>query len=469
MDEKMINYGTGNYEHPRRKRRRYNYGRIAALLIIVLALVIGILWLVVSGIKSLIGGSKKVKEPETPQTYEVLVKEWEDMKDDETISNLSGLPVSKEEAAKRPVAIMFHNRLDTIPQAGLSDAEIVYEIPTEGEVVALLGVFQDLSSGKFGPIRSIRSNVIDYAFDNDAILVHYKSGEVQDYGQGITNALTRLNSANIDAGSYEDEMTEDVVIEAGTVQAEATTSSEQKVTTENQIVKFVTSEGIKNVWASKGFKKMREPENQVKLFKFGLDDTKTLDSVCNTVTIEYSWYQTSEFRYDKKAMVYKRFQVVGNTELQQMDSKGTKETLDDEPLEYKNVIIQYVNCDNGNINPLESGEGLYITNGTSMPITWEKTDDYEPTKFKDLAGNEIELNRGRTWISLVPKTIEAKVSVDEKDTGKTSSRIKYKTVSAEEFNNEQTKKADDALASKDETDEENIEDEDIPENVDEYL
>ena len=102
MDEKMINYGTGNYEHPRRKRRRYNYGRIAALLIIVLALVIGILWLVVSGIKSLIGGSKKVKEPETPQTYEVLVKEWEDMKDDETISNLSGLPVSKEEAAKRP-------------------------------------------------------------------------------------------------------------------------------------------------------------------------------------------------------------------------------------------------------------------------------------------------------------------------------------------------------------------------------
>ena len=105
----------------------------------------------------------------------------------------------------------------------------------------------------------------------------------------------------------------------------------------------------------------------------------------------------------------------------------TQETLDDEPLEYKNVIIQYVNCDNGNINPLESGEGLYITNGTSMPITWEKTDDYEPTKFKDLAGNEIELNRGRTWISLVPKTIEAKVSVDEKDTGKTSSRIKYKT------------------------------------------
>ena len=467
MDEKMINYGTGNYEHPRRKRRRYNYGRIAALLIIVLALVIGIIALIVSGIKALFNHEPKVREEEKPQTYEVLVKPWEEMSSDETISILSGLPVSKEEANKRPVAIMYHNRLDTIPQAGLMDAEMVYEIPTEGEVVALLGVFQDLSSGTFGPIRSIRSNVIDYAFDNDAILVHYKSGEVADYGQGISNALTRLNSPSIDAGSYEEEMTQDVIIEAGTVQAEATTSSEQKVTTENQIVKFVTKEGIMNVWAKKGFKTIRDAESQVKLFKFGLDDTKTLDNIANTVTIEYSWYQTSEFRYDPKAMVYKRFQIVGNTELQQMDSKGTKETLDDEPLEYKNVIIQYVNSDNGNINALESGEGLYITNGTSMPITWSKTDDYEPTKYLDLAGNEIELNRGRTWISLVPKTIEAKISVDQKDTGKTSSRIKYKTVNS--LDEVKTETTNDYSDEDKEAAEEEINDETVPSNVDPML
>ncbi|MCQ2979090.1 MAG: DUF3048 domain-containing protein [Clostridia bacterium] len=427
----MINYGTGNYEHPRRKRRRYNYGRIFALLIITLAIVIGVIMLIAKGISALTSGNdKKVKEEEKPQTFEVLVKPWENMSDNETVSILSGLPVSKEEANKRPVAIMYHNRLDTIPQAGLSNAEIVYEIPTEGEVVAILGVFQDLSQTSYGPIRSIRSNVIDYALDNDAILVHYKSGEVADYGTGISNALTRLNSPSIDAGSYEEEMTTDVVIEAGTVQAEATTSSEQKVTTENQVVKFVSREGIMSVWAKKGFKTMREPENQVKLFRFGMDDSKTLDNIANNITIEYSWYQTSEFRYDPKAMVYKRFQIVGNSESQQMDSKGTIETSDDEPLEYKNVIIQFVTSDNGNINALEAGEGYYFTNGTYMPIKWIKEDDYEPTKYTDLAGNEIELNRGRTWISLVPKTITPTISEETKDLGKTSSRIKFKTVNS---------------------------------------
>lgn len=428
MDEKMINYGTGN--SPRRKRRRVNYGRVFALLVVFVAVIALFIALVVSVVKGITGeDTSKEKQNEVKvETVEVLVKPWETMDDTETISNLSGLPIKKEEAQKRPVAIMYHNRLDTLPQAGLSNAEIVYEVPTEGEVVALLGVFQDLSQATYGPIRSIRKNVIGYSFDNDAILVHYKSGEVANYGTGIAQALKSLNSANIDAGSYEAEMTKDVVISAGTIQSQATTSSEEKVTTENQTVKFVTRDGIISTWAKKGYKTLREADKQVKLFKFGLSDETELDYKANVVTIEYSWYQTSEFRYDAKAKVYKRFQTIGNTEMQQMDSMGTTEEYDDEALEYKNVIIEYVESKNGDIAIAGAGEGLYITNGTYMPIKWSKADEYEPTVYTDLAGNEIELNRGRTWIAVVPNTIEAKISEEVKDTGKTSSRVVYKSV-----------------------------------------
>ena len=420
-----------NYGRPTRTRkRRYNVKRIVALLIILVAIIAAFVML----IKWIVsGGTPRVEEPKE-EFVQVLVKPWEDMSDNETISILSGLPVLKDEASHRPVAIMYHNRLDTLPQVGLSKAEIVYEVPTDGEIVSLLGIFQDMSLAKYGPIRSIRNQAIDYAFDNDAILVHYKSGEVAQLGGAITKQLTTLNSANIDASSYEDEMTSSEVIAAGTTQAEASTSSEAKVTESEQTVKFVSGSGVKSVWDKKGYAKMREADKQVKMFNFSASDDTKFDSIANTVSIDYSYYQKSEFRYDPKSCTYKRWQTLGYKEAQQVDSMGTSDTTDDEPLEYKNVIIQFVESttdsatNNIEINTVSSGEGYYFTNGTYEPIKWSKSDHYESTIYTDLAGNVIDFNRGKTWIAMVPKNITPTISEELKDSGLTSSSIKTKTV-----------------------------------------
>lgn len=439
MDEKMINYG--NRTGMKRRRRRYNVKRIVALLVILIAIIVGLIMFVVSLFSGGDENEKEVLEKQEEEFIEVLIKPWEVMTEEETISNLSGLPVSKSEAAKRPVAIMFHNRLDTLPQSGLSKAEIVYEIPTDGELVGLLGVFQDISQEKIGPVRSIRKQVIDYALDNDAILVHYKSGDVAKLGADIEKAIKEINSPSIDAGDYEDTMTTSEIIAAGTVQAEATTSTESKTTQADQTIKFVTGTGIKSTWAKKGYKLMREPEKQIKMFKFGISDEKAFDMIANVARIDYSYYQISEFRYDPKSMTYKRFQTVGYKDAQQMDSLGTVDTTDDEPLAYKNIIIQYVTTttdettNNIEINAVSEGEGLYLTNGTYTPIKWSKKDHYEPTKYLDLAGNEIEFNRGKTWISIVPNTIEVQISETLKDSGLTSKSVITKKVSKEELEN----------------------------------
>ena len=46
-------------------------------------------------------------------------------------------------------------------------------------------------------------------------------------------------------------------------------------------------------------------------------------------------------------------------------------------------------------------DGYFFTNGKGIHVTWKKTTDYEPTKYYDDDGNEIEVNTGKTMICVV--------------------------------------------------------------------
>ena len=48
-----------------------------------------------------------------------------------------------------------------------------------------------------------------------------------------------------------------------------------------------------------------------------------------------------------------------------------------------------------------SGEGYYITNGKAINITWTRNGQDDVTRYYDMDGNEIVLNQGKTWISVV--------------------------------------------------------------------
>ena len=46
-------------------------------------------------------------------------------------------------------------------------------------------------------------------------------------------------------------------------------------------------------------------------------------------------------------------------------------------------------------------DGYFITQGKMIHVTWEKTEDYVPTKFYDDNGNEITANTGKTMIFVI--------------------------------------------------------------------
>ena len=91
------------------------------------------------------------------------VTEPEVVKTPETLSGTS-----------RPIAFMIDNNINAMPQAGLEQANIVYELMVEGGETRLMLILQDNKDlKKIGPLRSSRHDFLDYALENDAIYVHY--------------------------------------------------------------------------------------------------------------------------------------------------------------------------------------------------------------------------------------------------------------------------------------------------------
>jgi len=88
--------------------------------------------------------------------------------------------------------------------------------------------------------------------------------------------------------------------------------------------------------------------------------------------------------------------------------KDQEET--DKQIEVKNLIVQFAvensiaGDDKGRLDYqlIGSGKALVFIDGKVVDATWSKADRDDRTLFYDTDGNEIEFNRGKFWISIVP-------------------------------------------------------------------
>ncbi len=85
---------------------------------------------------------------------------------------IDGEPVSTQIAARRPIAIMIDNFPQARPQWGLSAASRIYEAITEGGITRYMAVFSWQDADRVGPVRSARTQYIDYALELNASLGH---------------------------------------------------------------------------------------------------------------------------------------------------------------------------------------------------------------------------------------------------------------------------------------------------------
>jgi hypothetical protein len=117
---------------------------------------------------------------------------------------------------------------------------------------------------------------------------------------------------------------------------------------------------------------------------------------CTSVKISFNSYK-SAFEYNADENVYYKTRngsehIDGNT---------------DNQLSFTNVIVLEtdisVRDEKGRKNIDWKGgsdaKGYYISGGSAQEIRWSKSDEYDYLKFTDLDGNELKLNKGKSYIA----------------------------------------------------------------------
>ena len=283
-----------------------------------------------------------------------------------------------ETSKSRPYAVMINCHNGALPQAGLQDAYIVYELMVEGGITRMMALYKDFDTSKIGSVRSARTQYIDYVYENDAIYVH--AGGAKDALQQIKNE----NIADVDVdGQY------------GMRDRDLNRAWEHTLFTSVDLLTTAS----KNI----GQRTTTEAGNLLKYSADEIDLSKYATAIkANNIDIKYSGYRTSNYKYDENSKNYLRY----------MSGNANTDLVTGEQYSVKNVIaygIKYTSYTYGkysgyqSISNIGTGEGYYISNGYAVPIIWEKTSKTAKTIYKiKETGEDLVVNDGNTYIQIYP-------------------------------------------------------------------
>lgn len=291
----------------------------------------------------------------------------------------------------RPIAVMIDNVGNARPQAGLNDAYLVYEIIVEGEQTRLMALFKGKDLSKIGPIRSSRHYFLDYALENDAIYVHY------GWSPKAKSDITSLNVNNIN----------------GMVES---SKSFWRVKDKSAPHNAVTS--TKKLLEIAKRKKYRTYSSKESVLKYTSKEINIENGLnANNIKLTYSKFYYVSYKYDEETKRYTRY--YNDKKSGKWKHTMQKDWVTKEPVTTKNIIITFAkntqindgtNKDRQNLSNIGTLDGYYITNGKATKIKCTKTSRKEQTVYKDLDGNEIEVNDGNTFIQIVP--LNANITIE---------------------------------------------------------
>lgn len=313
-------------------------------------------------------------------------------------SFLTGKEVSEEIGRQRPIAVMYNNIQDALPQSGISNAEIVYEAPVEGGITRLLGIHEDYKDlERIGSVRSCRDYYIYLAREFDAYYMHFGQAV---YALDLLNHPTTLNIDGMRGGAGAYYRSDDFV------------APHNVYTNYDMIQRTLDSLGYSREYSESYL----ADDGHYEFAKDGEVITLEQGAAAEKIVPGYT-YNEPYFLYNEEEGTYTRYQY-GDLQI---------DKLNGESLQYDNIILQYCpwqNYDaNGylNVDTISGGAGKFITRGKVIDITWKKdsinpsdkyaAENFGVTHYYDADGNEITLNQGKTWVCIIQDSYSDRVSI----------------------------------------------------------
>lgn len=274
---------------------------------------------------------------------------------------------------KRPFIVSTDNdSYLSRPQAGLSQADVLYEVPIEGGGSRYEPIYYTHKPGLVGAIRSCRPYIINIAREYNAVLVHNgKSPQAKE----IFDTIDRV-SAEDDFDIYHQEDNPNL---PGNLYSYG-----------SEIVKRMKKRGMYKSKAIPNFPWLEKGD-------------KVKGKKAETITINYYDGAYNTFKYDKKTKKYTKY--VKDAPL--IDANNSKE------ITCSNILVQKVpfrmydeQSQRLDIDMTAGGKATMFTRGKAVTGTWERKDLDSPTLFKDKKGREFKMAPGVTWIQLIDSTVK---------------------------------------------------------------
>jgi hypothetical protein len=291
---------------------------------------------------------------------------------------LTDLPAPGGKIPDRPaLAVKIGNEPDGArPQAGLDEADIVYDTPAEAFIMRYIAVFQCNEASSIGPTRSVRW--VDWH------IMQQFGHPILAFAGGIDpDVNTVSNLPWLDAAD----------LLAGAQSAGVRISS--RVPPDN----LYTSTSA--LWAL--FKPQAAP---TPVFTY----TAALPAAAGpaaSLAIDFSQGTDVLWKWDAQSGSW----------LHTYGGVPDVDTLTGQPVTTTNIVVQIVDYTFGpypespdgsgdvESETTGSGAGYVLRGGKELPVTWHRPTTSSPTTFTDAKGQVVGLAPGRTWVELVPDTV----------------------------------------------------------------
>ena len=296
---------------------------------------------------------------------------------------------------QRPLAVMYPINKDFKQQTGYDKIDIFYEILEEDGMSRQMAIMKDWKDlDKIGNIRSIRDYFVYAALEYDPIIVHFGGPVVY-----VKDILTRSDVQNINGVGGELGDSYDAFFREN---PDGRASEHTAYTKSELLLKACDTAGFQlnyrdDVFADykdKSHYQFTEASNKNTLEQYG-------DKAVPAESLDFSAaypHDIPTFEYHADDHLYYR-SIYG--EPQKDGTTGTQ-------LAFENVLVQWtyyeVRDDNGYLAFRmhdKTHDGMFITEGKMIHVTWEKDSDYGPTRYYDDNGDEITLNTGKTMVCVL--------------------------------------------------------------------
>lgn len=288
---------------------------------------------------------------------------------------LTGLETTSELADLRPVAISISNDAYSLPQYGISGADILVEVPLEDgstRLTILTTSYRNMTT--IGAVASTRSYLMEICAAFHAIQCFNGSdGEMSAETLAVYDTLD-YESQNLSGMYYYDDtrfdetdlMTNGILIDAGIRKAALCTTA----------------------------------TGDYMPFRFAEEGTKTPagTSLASRIAIRYSADLNVSFVYDEATQKYVRYEYGEK----QIDAADHTEVSFDNLFILCASSVVYESEEKKTLDLVveDGGSGYYLSGGTYTKITWKYAED-GTLAFFDENGQTLTVNRGTSYIGFV--------------------------------------------------------------------